>query len=248
MSNVGGVNGSSSVYGVGSFDGGMGGMSPDALLEYCQMQMSNLSGQVDGLEKQMQQQTDDQQTVKNLQAQIEQIGGSNGPQSVQDMQKVYDAYQQAINSMPDGDPTKAALQKECDDTFGSNGYDFHPAQALTPEQQQQLKNDQDIINKKVDLPNEQAAQKWQKIVEAAKKDMASLQDQQTGSIGKKPDSQSWKGTVEGVGNIASQINSDFQMQMLDLQQLASQQQNATELTIQLLQKTDSTLLDVAKNA
>jgi hypothetical protein len=243
MSSVGGVNGSSSVYGVGSLDGGMGGMSPDALLEYCQMQMNNLDGQVGDLEKQMQQQINDQKTVKNLQAQLEQFG-TDGPSSADDMKNAYNDYQQAISSMPDGDPTKAALQQAL--TNMCNTYGFRPGRPLTPAEQK----DYQLAQNKLGLDEQRADKVSEDDRAAQQKTIDYFNAVQQGQLSTKPsdDKGSWQSVTDAVNAIAGQINSDTQMQMLDLQQLASQQQNATELTIQLLQKTDSTLLDVAKNA
>jgi hypothetical protein len=84
---------------------------------------------------------------------------------------------------------------------------------------------------------------------AAAFDKALLDDKQYGTAdgNKKPDSNSWQGTTAAVGGLSDSINQDCQMQMLQLQQLASQQSNALELTTQLLQKVDSTALDIAKN-
>jgi hypothetical protein len=242
MSNVGGVSGSSNVYGVSQLDV-TGGMSPDALLSYCQMQMDSLNGQIGGLMQQMQQQTNDEQTVKSLQSQLEQFG-SNGPGSTDEMQKAYNDYQQAINSMPQGDPTRDALQQAC--TNMCNAYGFTPAQPLTADQQQQLQQLQTFVSTcktafltPTGFQNEANAQAQ----------IGTLLAQQNGSgPTTKPDSTSWQGTTDAVGSIASTINSNAQMQMLEMQNLASQQQNATELSIQLLQKADSTLLDIAKNA
>jgi hypothetical protein len=249
MSNVGGIGGSSGVCGVGQF-GAVGGMSPDALLQYCQMQMNSLDGQIGDMEKQMQQQTNDEQTVKNLQSQLEQFG-SSGPQNPTDMQSAYNAYQQAISSLPQGDPTRGALQQACDQMC--KAYQFQPAGTLSAEDQAYLNEDRMIVAQTTDIPNAlsdpSGFQDWERKVASSANQIQDLEAKQsTGSLGTKPDSTSWQGTTDAVGSIASDINSNAQMQMLQLQQLASQQQNATELTIQLLQKADSTLLDIAKNA
>ncbi|HEY1694024.1 MAG TPA: hypothetical protein VGG39_17775 [Polyangiaceae bacterium] len=61
-----------------------------------------------------------------------------------------------------------------------------------------------------------------------------------------PTDAQWQGTTDAVGTIAGNITSNSQIQMMQLQQLASYQQQATELTINLLGKQDSTLLDEAK--
>jgi hypothetical protein len=244
MSNTSGVTGSAGIYGVtgGSID--PSGMSPDGLLAYCEMQLNNYSGQISELMKQQRQSLADQGIVNQLKATLEQFG-TKGPQDAAGMAKAYNAYQQAINALPDGDPVKAQLQQACAKMLSD--YNYTPPGPLSPGDQAKLNADLQYVNSPDDHSAPEAGRAA--CLALAKNEITQLQAQSTtGTLGNAPGDGQWGGTTDDVSSIAGNINSQSQLSMLQLQQLSSYQQQATELTINMMNKEDATLLDEAKNA
>ncbi len=243
MSNVNGVGSSAAVYAGSGFS--PSGLSPDALLAYCEMQLDNYGGQISDLMKEQQQQLADQGIVNNLKSQLEQLGA---PSDAAHMQTAVQDFQDAINQLPDGDPVKAQLQQECQSMCSQYGYSAGPP--LTANQEKFVQ----AAFAYADNPNDSSAlQTLQAMgydpgltdtLDTAR----ALQQSAQGTLSAAPTSDQWQGTVDDVANIGGNINSQAQIQMLQLQQLASYQQQAVEQAINLMSKEDSTLLDEAKNA
>jgi hypothetical protein len=61
-----------------------------------------------------------------------------------------------------------------------------------------------------------------------------------------PSNDDWKSTTDAVGNLADDIKSNAEMQMLTLQDLVSQRQQVVELATGMMSKEDETLTDGAK--
>ena len=203
MGNVSGVSGSAGVFGAGSVD--LSGLSPDAIIGFCESQLNNYGGQLTDLINSQKQQMADQQTVGTLKSQLEQIGT---PKSGADLQSAYNDYQTAINALPAGDPVRNQLTAACASMCTT--CNFNPNQASVTTQ-------------------------------------GPFQGIGAG-IFIAPSESQWQGTVDAVGQISDNINSNSQIQMLKINQLSSMDQTAVEQAIQLMSKTDSTLLDEAKNA
>jgi hypothetical protein len=265
MSNVSGVSGSTAIYGSGMG----GGLSPDALIAYCEMQLNSYGSQINDLINQQQQQLADQKVVNDLHSTLEQLGA---PKNTGDMLKAYDAYQNAINQLPVGDPTRQALVDACGKMCSDCGY--NPPQ-LTADQKDQVSALQNFVDNPSEATWQQAQaaelkagttlgeDPYKNLAQvhyglpgtdfvsdaqlAAKAQVSALQPQGSFS-GDPPDSTRWNGVCDGVNAIGSNINSSAQIQMLQLNQLSSYQQQATEQAINLMSKVDSTLLDEAKNA
>jgi hypothetical protein len=243
MSNVGGVVGAPYVQGT-TVNGQ--GLSPDALLAYCQAQMNGLDSQIDTLMSQQETQLNQQAAVQKVQSTLEGFG-TNGPQNPGDMQKCVDAYNQAIASLPQGDPVAAQLQSQCDQM--ESQYGFTPAQTLTPEQQTELAKAQAVVAKGTGAPVAVGGSGITPMADylQAKTTVDQLTNTQNGVLNNKPANNQWQGNTDSLGNLASDIKSNSEMQMLKLQDLVSQRQDAIQLSTKMMTSTDDTLLDQAKS-
>ncbi len=227
MSNVSSVTtGATSAAGVEPFS--MGGMSPDALLAYCQMQLG-------GLDKEMQQQMNTQtlelqerEAVESAQTTLESFG-TTGPQSPQDFQKCEDAINQAAAGLPAGDPVAAQLTQFGQQIAQQYGYTA-PTPGMTD--QQMLVEVQGATNG--DLVSQAMA-------------MSQALGDSGGLLLKKPANNDWQGTTDTLSNMADGIKSGAEIQMLQLQDLVSQRQQAVQLASGMMSTEDQTLNDEAKN-
>jgi len=236
MGNVSGVNGSY----MGTTVNSSTGFSPAALLEYCEAQMNGLNSQIDSMMSQQETQLNEQEAVQNVQTTLEQYG-TNGPQNASDMANCVQAFQKAIASLPPGDPVAGQLQSQCQQMESTYGYT--PAQALTSSQQEQLEAAQTTVAKgPIGNNYSQAYGSY----EAAQDTVTQLTSLQNGSLSKAPANNQWQGTTDALGNLASDVKSNSSMQMLSLQDLVSQQQQAVEQTTSMMTQANQTLLDQAK--
>ena len=220
------------------------GMSPNALLEYCSMQLSGLDSQMDSMMNQQESQLHEQEAVQQVQTTLEQFG-SNGPQNAADMGTCVAAYQTAISSLPAGDPVAGQLQTQCNSMESTYGYT--PAQPLTAGEQAQLSGAQDIVNQSNGVaPNSITDPNGYAQYVQAQATVSAVNSVANGSLSKAPANNQWQGTTDALGNLASDIKSNAEIQMLQLQDLVSQRQQVTEMTTQMMTTENSTLLDQAK--
>jgi len=218
------------------------GISPDALLEYCNMQLQGLNGQMDTMMNQQETQLHQQEAVQQVQTTLEQFG-SNGPQNAQDMQTCVNAFQTAIQSLPPGDPIAAQLQSQCN-TMEST-YGFGSPKTLTPSQQDELKQAQSIVDQGIPDPvKDPAGNEQYQLAQSQVKSLTATQS--GGTLTNPPANNAWQGTTDALGNLASDVKSNSEIQMLQLQDLVSQRQDVTEMTTQMMTTEDNTLLDQAK--
>lgn len=248
MSNVNGIDGSPGYYPV---DGTSGTpfMSSDALLEYAQMQLSGLDGEVDNQMKSQEMQLRERQAVESAEQVINGFG-TDGPQSGADMDKCVQALDNAIASLPPGDPVAAQLQ---DYEKGiTSKYGYVPAQPLTADQQAQLAQAQAVLAKPVSpiiSANGSVTFEWATPErQNAELTVQSLQSQQTSQLNHPPDkgNKEWQGDTDALSNIADDIKSNAEIQMLQLQDLVSQRQQAVQLVSGMLSKQDQALEDLTK--
>lgn len=217
------------------------GVSPNALLEYASMQLQGLDSQMDNMMNQQETQLQEQEAVQQVQTTLEQFG-SNGPQNAADMSTCVTAFQTAIAGLPPGDPVAGQLQSQCSSMESTYGYT--PAQSLSSSQQSQLTAAQSIVDKGPPDPISDPSGNMQ--YESAQLQVSSLNGVENGSLSKAPANNQWQGTTDALGNLASDIKSNAEIQMLQLQDLVSQRQDVTEMTTQMMTTEDSTLLDQAK--
>jgi len=247
MSNVGGVDAGSGVLGtgyVGLGSGAITGMSPDSLLEYCGDQLNNLNTQIDSLMTQQEGQIQESQAIQSVQSTLSAFGTS-GPQNQSDLDKCEAAYQNAINSLPPGDPVAAQLQTQMQSMEQACGV---TGQSLTPDQQAQLASAQAIVAQgapPVGVPGTSqvngAAMNQYIQAQTTVSQLTAI----TGSF-KTPSQSDWAGVTSGLSTLNSNVTSNSQLQMLNLQNLVSQQQQAIEASTNMMTQENQTLLDQAK--
>ena len=237
MSNVGSVSAPSYVTS-GSNLVDPAGMSPDALLEYCGMQLNGLDSQIGTMMNQQQSQLSEQTAVQQVQTTLEGFG-SNGPQSGADMQKCVDAFNTAISSLPPGDPIATQLQAQC--TQMESQFGFTAPQTLTPAEQVDLTQAQATVAAGP-LGTAGGALTWA----AAQATVTQMTSIQNGNMSSPPANGQWQGTTDALGNLASDVKSNAEMQMLQLQDLVSQRQDVIEMSTNMMSTEDSALLDGAK--
>ena len=222
------------------------GISPDALLEFCGMQLQGLDSQMDTMMNQQESQLHEQEAVQQVQTTLEQFG-SNGPQNANDMQSCVNAFNTAIASLPPGDPVAAQLQTQCTQMESTYGYTA-PTQ-LTSDQQTQLANAQAIVAQgapPLSAPGSGVINPALGQFLTAQQTVSTLTAQQNGALNSKPANNQWQGTTDALGNLASDVKSNAEIQMLQLQDLVSQRQDVTEMTTQMMTTENNTLLDQAK--
>ncbi|MGA7124103.1 MAG: hypothetical protein WBY94_28635 [Polyangiaceae bacterium] len=224
MSNTYGVNGSTAISYTGTFDAGVSTVSPDSLLEYCQMQLGDLDGQINDQMTTQQTALREREAVESAQNVLGQYGTA-GPTNPTDMQKCVDAVNNAIAQLPAGDPVAGQLSGFL--TQMCTTYNYKEATPLTADQTAELN---------------QALQNF-----AGAATVSQLELIQSGTF-TKPDSDSkqWQGTTEALATIADDVKSSAEIQMLQLQDLVSQRQQAVQLSSGIMSKTDQTLEDQAK--
>lgn len=235
MSTIGGVDAGGGVLGtgyVGLGSGAIAGMSPDALLEYTGDQVNSLDTQIASLMTQQEAQIQQSQAVESVQSVLTAFGTS-GPQSAADLTKCEAAFQSAINSLPAGDPVAAQLQTQMQSMEQACGM---TGQSLTPAQQAQLTSAQGVL---AQGPIPYAAQY------AMAKDTVTQLTAITGTFSA-PSQSDWAGVTSGLSTLNSNVTSNSQLQMLNLQNLVSQQQQVVEGGTNMMTQENQTLLDEAK--
>jgi hypothetical protein len=206
---------------------GMCGSSPDGLLEYCEMQTDSLNTQINSLMQQQYAQLNQEQAVESVQTALENFG-SSGPQSATQYAQCIAAFNQGIADLPAGDPVAAQPQTQLATMEGQYGV---PG-TLTTAQQTTLQADQ--------------GQASNPMAVGAQETVNSLTTLQKGSF-VQPTGSDWTATTDALSNLASNIKSNAQIQMLDLQDLLSQQQAALTLGTNMMQGQAQTTLGIVKN-
>jgi hypothetical protein len=237
MSDVSGVSGSA-----GSAAMSFGGsVSPDTLLQFCQIQLSGLDGEVNTQMASQQSQLREREAVEGAQQVLESYG-TDGPQSGPEMQKCVDALNKAISQLPTGDPVAKQLSDFRDSITSKYGYT--QAQPLSQQETQQMTLDSDTIMHANENPSDPGLKAG---AAAAQQDLSRLQAKQAGTFtAPNKDSKEWQGTTDAIANIASDIKSNAELDMLKLQDLVSQRQQMVQLVNGVMGKEDQTGEDLAK--
>ena len=245
MSNTYGVNSNTPVISSGVFDAGVSTVSPESLLAYCQMQLGDLDGQIDDQMSAQETALREREAVESAQNVLGQYG-TTGPTDAASMEKCVQAVNAAIAQLPANDPVAGQLA-----TFLTNmrtTYNYQEATPLTADQQTELNNALAAQNSpygyvgtspsgiSVNDPNQTATAVASK-----------LQAQENGTFtAPNADDKQWQGTTDALNTIASDVQSSAEIQMLQLQDLVSQRQQAIQLCSGIMSKTDETLEDQAK--
>jgi hypothetical protein len=247
MSNTYGVNGTTPVSYSGGFDAGVSTVSPESLLAYCQMQLGDLDGQINDQMSAQETALREREAVESAQNVLGQFGTA-GPTDSAGMQKCVDALNSAIAQLPTNDPVATQLG-----TFRDNmctTYDYKAGTPLSAAQQAQLSQAQEAESAPygyVSTGPQTGTLTVNDPNQAAAATVASLEATQNGTFtAPNADDKQWQGTTDALGTIADDVKSSAEIQMLQLQDLVSQRQQAIQLCSGIMSKTDQTLEDQAK--
>jgi hypothetical protein len=240
----------SSVSGIGAAgvvypgDGSLPGttvMSPDSLLAYCQIQLGALDDQVTSQMNSQQLELAQRTAVQNVETTLEGFG-DQGPSKGSQMHTCVVAFQNAINALPAGDPVAAQLEAQETQMVQQYGYQEvdtpAPQAALVP-----------TLNASLHIAaglGTAAAIAAQVPAPSSPPALQAPPPTVSYELATPPANDDWKGTTDAVGNLADDIKSNAEMQMLTLQDLVSQRQQVVELATGMMSKEDDTLTDGAK--
>jgi hypothetical protein len=193
-------------------------ISPDMALEYCAFQLNGIDGELATQMNNQNLQLAQREAVEKAQDALESFG-TTGPQNGDDFQKCEAAINAAAASLPPGDPVAAQLLQ-----FGQNiasQYGYTPPHAPPPGNPTVFKSDS-----------------TQKTV---------VFDDTGNILNKPPANNDWQGTTDTLGTMADGIKSNSELQMMAVQNLVSQQQQAVQMATGIMSTENQTLDSVAKN-
>jgi hypothetical protein len=248
------------------------GMSPDALLSYCQMQLGTLDDAVDQQMTLQKVELERRSAAQSVQTALESFG-SQGPSNGQDMQKCVDAFNAAIDKLPPGDTVgnelTNQLNKMCSDYGFRAGHWQTPVVTTGPVAAQSA-----LLASRSSGPPDAGPSGQsggfagllygQGPTPAGGAGAHSPAGPEVASapagpeartpqpvwvpptIDKPPKNDEWKATTDAVGNVSDNIKTDAEIGMLQLQDLVSQRQQAVSLVTGMMSKEDQTLEDGAK--
>jgi hypothetical protein len=232
-----------------NFDAGMTTLSADALLAYCQAQLGDLDSQID---KQMTNQKTalrEREAVQSAQSILNQFG-TVGPKSPDEMKQCVDALDNAIKQLPTNDPVVTKLADFRDQM--TNHYHYVAGRTLTDPEKLELSQAQAALKNGVVPLNIQVpgmGPLGERIQTSNPQDVIDrLTAVQTGTFTPpEKGTNEWQtGTTDALNNISTDIKSSADIQLLQLQDLVSQRQQAIQLCSGMMSKTDQTLEDQAK--
>ena len=179
--------------------------------------------------------------VQNVETTLESFG-DQGPTTGGQLHTCVEAFQNAINQLPPGDPVAAQLLAQGQQMAQQYGYGVVIATPIhTPAASAVTAASASTASTSVPSASTPAAS-----TPAVMAPAPATNSTATYEIGHKPATGEWKGTTDAVSNLADDINSNAEMQMLTLQDLVSQRQQVVELATGMMSKEDETLTDGAK--
>jgi hypothetical protein len=227
------------------FDAGVTGMSADSLLAYCQMQLGDLDGQINNQMTAQKTALREREAVQSAQATLGQFGTA-GPQTPEEMQQCVTALNNAIAQLPTTDPVVGQLTHFRDQMTSQYGY--QAGRELTPDELTQLAQAKATLLSPPDhLEGGARFASSTDLQRQAQDTIDRLQLIKAGTFTKpNADIKEWQGTTDALNTVADDIKSSAEIQLLDLQNLVSQRQQAIALCSGILSKTDQSLEDQAK--
>jgi hypothetical protein len=196
-----------------------GGLSPDALLAYCQMQLNDLDGEISDQMNLQQKQLAERSTLEKAQSLLSNAG-PDGPQNGDEMQALVDKMQTLIDGVQDDPSLQSMLQQKLSDM--TRKYNFTPARPAA----QALEINPITGEPLLDTDGKPVEREEQGVP-------AQLQTA--------PDDTSWQATLSDFGGLSDQIKSESDIGMLTLQDLVSQREQAVQLATGIMGKEDQTL-------
>jgi hypothetical protein len=228
------------------FDAGVTSMSADSLLAYCQIQLGDLDSQINGQMTAQKTALREREAVQSAQAILGQFG-TTGPTKTEDMQRCVDALNSAIKQLPSTDPVAGQLADFRDRMTAQ--YQYVPGRALTVGEQQKVDDLKIQMQALTGLTSPAAGMTTTNAIAVAalQRQVTDIENVQKSSF-KAPDkdAKEWQGTTDALATVSDDIKSSAEIQMLHLQDLVSQRQQAVQLCSGIMSKTDQSLEDQAK--
>jgi hypothetical protein len=212
-------------------------MSPETLLTFCQMQLGGLDSQITDQMNTQQTALRQREAVDSAAGVLESFG-SAGPTTGPEMQQCVTALDSAIAQLPADDPIAQQLAEFRDSM--TTTYDYHPGGQPTETQETELTQDGNVPN-----PGAYGTGAAQAAYADAQSDIARINASLQPTFTKPGDGQ-WQGTTTALDNLSKDIASGAEVQLLKLQDLVSQRQQAVQLVTGMMGKADQTLEDQAK--
>lgn len=240
MTDLNAVNGGSPAGSTpAGLDSGMTSMSPETLLAYCQMQLGDLDTQISDQMTTQKTALREREAVESVQTVLQQFGTA-GPTTVTQMQTCLDAVDSALARIAPGD--QAATELTAFRQTMVTDYNYQPAGDPSQAEQTEIARDQAIVSAGP-LSGTFSLTEYQN----AQTDLTRLQTITTGTF-TPPDASKnqWQGTTDALGTITNDIKSNADIELLQLQDLVSQRQQAVQLVSGMMGKEDQTLEDQAK--
>ena len=206
--------------------GGVASMSPDALLAYCRFQLHGLDEETSEQIQVQNRELDDRKVVEKVQSTLESFG-TQGPTDPDKMAQCVSAFDDAIHSLATDDPVRAQLEQQCATMV--NTYNYHPAADTSQN-----------IASAARLVGADGA-----VGATAETAFIQMAGPTTPTFNKPQDGQ-WAVTTGALSTLVTDIKSDADIRMLQLQDLVSERQQAVELFTGMMSKTDQTLEDQSK--
>jgi hypothetical protein len=226
------VTGTSGSGGVSMTMPTMTDLSPDAMIAFCQVQLSDLDQQISDDMKWQNTQVADRKLIAQVQDTLQSFG-TQGPQSGTDMQKCIDGFTTAIDAMDPSDPNRVTLQAQLDAM--KSAFPYTPA-ILGTEKAPMLPSSIAKVSPLAAWSGSGAS-----AGTTSETTPVMLPEQFT-----KPVDLQWKGTTDSLNTVVDNIKSGAEIQLLQLQDLIAQRQRAVETATGMMTKTDQTLEDQAR--
>jgi hypothetical protein len=205
---------------------GVASMSPDALLAYCRLQLHSLDQETSAQIQVQNTELDDRKAVEKVQSTLESFG-TQGPQNGTQMANCVSAFDDAIQSLATDDPVRAQLDQQRATMIST--YHYHAAENTS----QTISSLARLVGANGDLGA---------TAETSLIQMPAL----TTPTSDTPKDGQWAGTTGALSNLVTDIKSDADIRMLQLQDLVSERQQAVQLFTGMMSKTDQTLEDQSK--
>jgi hypothetical protein len=191
---------------------------------------------------QQQTQLNERQAVEQAQTVLEQFG-TTGPQNAVQFKQCTDAIDQAAASLPPGDPVAAQL--EAFKAQISTQYGYTPGATLTDAESAQLQAAESTVKSGPPGPDGAIVPDLERMITYVNAQVTIAQ--LGGGLSNPPQNSDWQGTTDALGNMADNVKSDAEIQMLKLQDLVSQRQQAVQLVTGMMSTEDQTVESVVKN-
>ncbi len=227
-----------------SLGGAMTSLSPEALLAYCEIQLGSLDGQITTQMTVQEDAAREREAINNVKTTLGKYG-TDGPQNADSMQVCIGAIDSAISNLGPADPVAAQLASFRDSMI--HDYGFVAPRELTSDEKQHLIRDQGQIDANTgDDPTPETSNNPNPV--SYQQDLDMLTSGQGGSFTSPTDGNaiSWQARMDQLNNIDDNTKSSAEVQMLTLQDLVSQRQQAVSLTTNMMSKEDQSLEEEAK--